>query len=52
LKRTLGEHGGDGAVALLGHIIEALDGYEVFDDVAAVVIKQLASGAERRVDAA
>jgi sigma-B regulation protein RsbU (phosphoserine phosphatase) len=52
LKRTLGEHGGDGAEALLGHIMASLEGYEVFDDVAAVVIRQLETGAGRRVDAA
>jgi len=42
LERTVTAHGSEGAEAILGGILETLAGYEVNDDVAAVIIKQLA----------
>ena len=41
LERSVTAHGGEGAEAILGGILETLSGYEVDDDVAAVIIKQL-----------
>lgn len=41
LERTVTAHGCEGAEAILGGILETLSDYEVNDDVAAVIIKQL-----------
>ena len=41
LKQAVQAHGSEGAEAILGGILDTLSGYEVNDDVAAVIIKQL-----------
>ena len=41
LKQTLGEHGTESAKRILAGIMQKLDGYEVHDDVAAIIIKQI-----------
>ena len=41
LEKTMVEHGAGSAEGMLAGILETLEGYEVKDDVAAVIIKQL-----------
>ena len=52
LGKAVLAHGNDSAEQILAGILQTLDGYEVRDDVAAIIIKQLEPQRTAKVPAA